>query len=135
MYKPLHFRDYENDALLDTGAIQSATSESELRRIHIAHSSALPQEMPATENKLQTAIGNIVPIGKQFQLRFFLAGKNFEETFIVLSYMSNILIGMSFYKKHSVTLLLKNILVHLSDLSPQLKPRNGKFKCGNFEQK
>ena len=37
LYVPLQFREYENHGLLDTGAIRSAMSEDELRRILSAH--------------------------------------------------------------------------------------------------
>ena len=94
LYVPLQFRAYENFGLLDTGAIQSALSEAELRRIITAHPAALLQEHPAPEFKVQITNGNIVPVRKQVLLRFFIGGKIFEETFMVLPTMLNILIGM-----------------------------------------
>ena len=49
--------------------------------------------------------------------------------------MGNILIGMSFFKKYSVTLHLKNNLAQLQflELSLQLRLQHGSFKCGLFE--
>ena len=99
LYVPLQFRAYENFGLLDTGAIQSALSEAELRRILTAHPAALLEELPAPEFKVQIANGNIVPVRKQVLLRFFIGGKIFEETFMVLSTNRNILMGMFFFKK------------------------------------
>ena len=55
LYVPLQFREYENFGLLDTGAIQSALSEAEVRRILSAHPAALLQELPAPEFKVQIA--------------------------------------------------------------------------------
>ena len=46
LYVPLQFDKYENHALLDTGAIQSAMSEAELRKITTAHPEAILQELP-----------------------------------------------------------------------------------------
>ena len=43
LYVPLQFDKYENHALLDTGAIQSAMSEAELRKIITAHPEAILQ--------------------------------------------------------------------------------------------
>ena len=60
----------------DTGAIQSALSEAELRRILTAHPAALLQELPAPEFKVQIANGNIVPVRKQVLLRFFIGKKS-----------------------------------------------------------
>ena len=94
LYVPLQFREYENFDLLDTGAIQSALSEAELRRILTALTGISLQELPAPEFKVQFANDNIVPIRKQVLLRFFIGGKIFEETFMVLPTMGNVLIGM-----------------------------------------
>ena len=76
LYVPLQFRAYENFGLLDTGAIQSALSEAELRRILSAHPAALLQELPAPEFKVQIANGSIVPVRKQVLLRFFIGDKS-----------------------------------------------------------
>ena len=135
LYVPLQFREYENFGLLDTGAIQSALSEAELRRILTAHPAALLQELPAPEFKVQIANGNIVPVRKQVLLRFFIGGKIFEETFMVLPTMGNILIGMSFFKKYSVTLNLANNIVKFPDITLQLRSVNGKFKNKLLELK
>ena len=69
LYVPLQFHEYENFGLLDTGAIQSALSEAELRRVLSAHPAALLQELPAPEFKVQIANGSIVPVRKQVLLR------------------------------------------------------------------
>ena len=76
LYEPLQFRAYENFGLLDTGAIQSALSEAELRRILTAHPAALLEELPAPEFKVQIANGNFVPVRKQVLLRFLLEEKS-----------------------------------------------------------
>ena len=99
LYVPLQFRAYENQGLLDTGAIKSAMSENELRRILQAHPAAQLEEYPAPDFKVQIANGSIVPVRKQVLLRFFIGGKVFEETFMISPTMGNTLIGMSFFKK------------------------------------
>ena len=45
LHVPLQFHNYENHALLDTGAIQSAKSEAELRKITTAPPEAILQEL------------------------------------------------------------------------------------------
>ena len=52
LYKQLQFCDYENHALLSTGATQSSMSECELQPIFSGYPSALLKEMPLT--RLQT---------------------------------------------------------------------------------
>ena len=49
--------------------------------------------------------------------------------------MGKILIGLSFFKWYSVTLDLKNNLVHFPEVSLQLKKHYGKFNCGALDQK
>ena len=133
LYVPLQFRAYGNQGLLDTGAIQSAMSENELRRILQAHPAAQLEEYPAPDFKVQIANGSIVPVRKQVLLRFFIGGKVFEETFMILPTMGNILIGMSFFKKYSVTLDLANNIVRFPEITLQLRPQNGKFKLQMLE--
>ena len=98
LYVPLQFDKYENHALLDTGAIQSAMAEAELRKIITAHPEVILQELPPPNFKIQIANGNLVPVRKQVLLRFYVAGNDFEETFLIISTMGTILIGMSFLK-------------------------------------
>ena len=133
LYVPLQFDKYENHALLDTGAIQSAMSEAELRKITTAHPEAILQEFPPPNFKIQIANGNLVPVRKQVFLRFYVAGKVFEETFLILPTMGTILIGMSFFEKYSVNLDIKNHLVHFPNhmMSMQVRQqKNNRFKTG-----
>ena len=71
LHVPLQFNQYENHALSDTGAIQSAFSEAELRKIPTAHPEAVLQELPPPNFKIQNAQGNLVPVRKQVLLRFY----------------------------------------------------------------
>ena len=133
LFVPLQFNNYENQGLLDTGAVQSALSETELRKITAAHPEAVLDELPPPNFNVQIANGNLVPIRKQVLLRFFIAGKVFEEVFLVLPTMGTILIGMSFFEKYSVNLDIKNHLVHFPNhmMSMQVRQQtNKKFKTG-----
>ena len=112
LFVPLQFNNYENQGLLDRGAVQSALSEAELRKIVAAHPEAVLDELLPPNFKVQIANGILVPIRKQVLLRFFIAGKVFEEAFLVLPTMGTILIGMSFFENYSVNLDIKSYLVH-----------------------
>ena len=133
LYVPLQFDKFENHALLDTGAIQSAMSEAELRKITTAHPEAILQALPPPNFKIQVANGNLVPVRKQVVLRFYVAGKIFEEPFLILPTMRTILIGMSFFEKYSVNLDIKNHLAFFPNhmMSMQVRQqKNNKFKTG-----
>ena len=113
--------------------MQSALSEAELRKITAAHPEAVLDELPPPIFRVQIASGNIVPIRKQVLLGFFIAGKVFEEVFLVLPTMGTILIGMTFFEKYSVNLDIKNHLVNFPNhlMSMQVRQQtNKKFKTG-----
>ena len=126
LFVPLQFNSYENQGLSDTGAVQSALSEAELRKITAAHPEAVLDELPPPNFKVQIANGNLVPIRKQVLSRFFIAGKVFEEVFLVLPTMGTIL--MSFFEKYSVNLDIKNHLVHfpIHMMSMQVRQQTNK---------
>ena len=100
-----------------------------------AHPAAQFEEYPAPDFKVQIANGSNVPVRKQVLLRFFIGGKVFDETFIILPTTGNILIGMFFFKKFSVTLAkhLANNVVRFPETTVQLKPPNGKSKLQMLE--
>ena len=52
---------------------------------------------------------------------------------MILPTMGNILIGMSFFKKYSVTLDLANNVVKFPDITLQLKPERGRYKIQMIE--
>ena len=98
---------YKTNALLDTRAVESAMSETELRKKATAHPNALIQEMPAPHFKVQIAYRNLVKVTRQVLLRFFPARRRFEETFLILPTMRMVLLGISFSENHSVTIDVK----------------------------
>ena len=81
-----------------------------------------------SRSKLQTGA-----LFLQVLRRFFIGGKIFEETFMILPTMGNILIGMSVFKKYSVTLDLANNIVECPDNTLQLKPERGRYKIQIIE--
>ena len=93
----------------------------------------LLEEYIAPDFEVQIANGSLVPVRKQVLPRFFIGGKIFEKTFMILPTMGNILIGMSFFKKHSVTLDLANNVVKFPDITLQLKPERGRYKIQMIE--
>ena len=133
LYVPRQFRENEDYGLLDTGAIQSAMSEKELRQIHQVDPAAQLEVYPARDFKVQIANGSIVPVRKQVLLRSFFVRNELEELFLILPTMGNILIGMSFFKNNSETLDLANNFVRFPEIALQLKPPNGKFKLQMLE--
>ena len=128
----LQVRDYQSHALPGTGTIQRAMSENELRSKLTAEISALLEEPPSLVYKIQIANGNIVPIRKQSNFDFFLAGENLGRSSLYCQPRTTFTSACLFL---SVMLELKNNVVHFSDLSLQLWSQHRKFRCGTFELK
>ena len=97
-----------------------------------AQTNKLSREMLAANFKIQTANGNVVKVTKQLLLRFFLARRSFEETLLILPTMGVVLIGMTFYEFHLVTIDVKNRLVHLPDISAQVRRKSGTKYLNNL---
>ena len=83
LYWTLQYENYENVGLLDTAAVQSALSEKELRWILTAHPEALLEALLSPTFKIQITKGKVLLAEKQVSLRLRIAGKVFEETFMV----------------------------------------------------
>ena len=122
---------YETNVLLDTGAVQSAMSEAKLRKITTAHPNVLIREIPAPDFKNNNAKRNLVHDMKYVLQRFFLSRCTFEETFVILSTMGMVLLGMSFVEKFSETIDIKNHLVHHQNFTMQVR-KNSKIKDPNI---
>ena len=54
----------ESNAFFDTGAVQKAMSESELRKVRTSHTKVVLRGMPAPKFKIQIAKGNLVKVTK-----------------------------------------------------------------------
>ena len=84
LYVVLQFEQYEIQEVLNSAAIQSAICETELCCVPVTNSTALTQQLPASNFKVQIAERSIVPVTKQAFSWFFIPSHYFEETFRVL---------------------------------------------------
>ena len=100
LYVSIQFREYEIFGVLDTGAIQSALSEAELKPSCPGVQSPNLQRQHHASEKTRFAT-----------FLHWQGGKISEETLMFLLTIGNVLIGMSFFKKYSVTLKLAKIIV------------------------
>ena len=98
LYTHFKLKQNENQALLDTGAIHRAMSEKKLHGILLVNRLTLIQEVSATGLGVLIATSNLVSFRKQGLLRFFIAGIQFETTFIILHTLGNVSIYMSFFQ-------------------------------------
>ena len=91
------------------------------------------EDYPAPDFKIQVANWSIFPVCKQVLFRNSIGDKSIEETFMILPTMGNILNGMSFFKKYSVTFDLTNNIVKFPDITLQLKPEHGQYRIQMIE--
>ena len=108
LYKPSQFNQYDNFAILDTEAIQSALSEYQLSRIIAAHSSAPLHELPAPNYRIRIANDNILPTRKQVLLVFPGQGEVSKKKSWYYPRWTIYSLECLFLKKYSITLDLKN---------------------------
>ena len=99
----------------------------------ISPPSRIPRRVPSTGFQSPNCKREHCPVRKQVLLRFSIGGKVFEETFMILPTMGNILIGMSFFEKYSVTLDLANNVVKFPDITLQFKPERVRYKIQMIE--
>ena len=64
LYAPLYFKVYENHALMDIGAVQSAISENEPSKNKTANPEALLNTFQAPEFNIQIANGTTITVRK-----------------------------------------------------------------------
>ena len=100
----------ESNALLHTGAVQSALSESELRKKTAPQPETVTRAQPAHEFRIQIANGNPVEVEKKLLLRFFLAGRSFEQSFFIMPTTRMVAKGTSIFEIH---FLIPDVINHL----------------------
>ena len=112
LYVPLQFNEYENHALLHKSAIQSAMSEAELCKKQRPIPMLSSETYPPPNFKIQITNGIVVPVRKQVLLRFYVAGKVFEENVFNSTHYGNNHDRNVHFETYTVNLDIRNQLVH-----------------------
>ena len=107
----------------------------EQHRVTSAHPSAVIDEIPAANFRIQIANRIIVRLRKPVFFRFFVAELILEEQFMVLATMYSMLIGISFSKEHVYCTRFEKQPSPLPTYVTANPKQTQETKCGSLDRK
>ena len=121
-------KNYKRRALIDTGSCANAIPKSLLDDLENKQIKVEFENPDYTVVKL--ASGAAVRVNQQAKIEFSLGDHHFNDSFIILPKMNKIILGNSFFRKHSIDInpsnnliKLPNMTYHLNEIKPKNKPR------------
>ena len=121
-YMPMDFEKLTLDGLIDTGALTSAISEQDLKKIKLIANEAIKDTGPPPNFQIMVANGQLeVPIGTVL-LEFEVADFMLRENFIIMKNLPNPLIGLCFLRRNNAVFDVAQGILTFPYLSMQLKP-------------
>ena len=123
-YFPMDFEKLTFDGLIVTGALTSAISEQDLKKIKLLAPEAITDTGPAANFQKMVANGQLeTPIGTVC-LTFEVADFMFKENSIVMKVLPNPLIGLCFLERNNAIFDIRQGQLTFPHLSMQLKPEH-----------
>ena len=121
LYFPMDFGELNIDGLKYTGALSSAISEADLRKIRILAPHTIQNEGPPTEVQIMVANGQLeAPIATR-ELQFEVGDNTFREKFIVMTNLTSPLIDLLFLQRNKTILDMSQGILNFPFFSMQLK--------------
>ena len=120
LYFPLDFGELNIDGLIDTGALSSAISEADLRKIRLLAPHTILNEGPPPEFKIMVANGQLEAPFATIELQFEVGDITFREKFIVMTNLTSPLIGLLFLQRNSTILDMRQGILNFPFFSMQL---------------
>ena len=118
-------------ALIDTSACANVISNRLLQEITETDKNAVKLKQPDCTS-FKIAIGQLVRIEKQAEIKFKLAHREFVEDFLVLSSKNSVILGNPFFVKHDISISPKQALIQFSRSDYYLPPKTCDKKPVNF---
>ena len=104
LYFPMDFGELHFDGLIDTGALSSAISEANLRKIQLLAPHTILNEGPPPEFQIMVANGQLEAPIATVELQFEVGDITFREKIIVMTDLTSPLIGLLFLQRNSTIL-------------------------------
>ena len=117
----MDFGELNIDGLIDTGALSSAISEANLRKIQLLAPHTILNEGPQPELQAMVANGQLEAPIATVELQFEVGNITFREKFIVMTNLTSPLIGLLFLQRKSTILDMRQGILNFPFLSMQLK--------------
>ena len=120
------------DGFIDTGALTSAISEADLNKLKLLANEVVKDTGPAPNFQIMVANGQLErPIGTVL-LEFEVADFEFQENFIVMKTLPNLLIGLCFLHRHIDIFDVRQGIITFPYLSMQLRPSSNTSADRNY---
>ena len=127
LYFPMDFGELTLDGLVDTGALSSAISETDLRKIRLLALQSIVKEGPAPNFQIMVANGQLETPKSTVELKFEVGDIEFHEIFIVMEKLTSPLIGLSFLQRNNTILDMRQGVLNFPFFSMQLKTADHKY--------
>ena len=106
-------------SLIDTDSCANALPESLFNDLNLTNPKSLTVKKPFF-NSVRMASGQRIPVDNQAKISIQIGPHYFQNSFSILPTMNSVILGNPFFKKQSLTIDPKNILLQLPDLTVQL---------------
>ena len=100
----MDFRELNIDGLIDTGALSSAIPEADLRKIRLLAPHTILNNGPPPEFQIMVANGQLEAPIATVEFQFEVGDITFREKFIIMTNLTNLLIGLFFLQRNSTIL-------------------------------
>ena len=109
------------DGLIDTGALSSAIPEAGLRKIRLLAPNTILNKGPPPEFQIMVANGQLEAPIATVELQFEVGDITFREKFIVMTNLTNPVIGLLFLQRNSTILVMRQGIPNFPFFSMQLE--------------
>ena len=118
---PMDFRELKIDELIDTGALSSAITEADLRKIRLLAPQTITNEGLTLEFQNMVANGQLEAPIATLELQFEVGDTTFREKFIVKTNLTSPLICLLFLQRNSTVLDMHQGILNFLFFSMQSK--------------
>ena len=120
LYFPMDFGELTIDGLIDTGALSSAITEKDLRKIRLLSPQSVIRECPPQNFQIMFANGQLETPKGTIELKFEVGDIEFHEIFIVMEHLAGP-IRLMFLKRNHTVLDMRQGILNFPFFSMQLK--------------
>ena len=115
------------DGLIDTGALSSATTETDLRKFRLLSSQLVIREGLPRNFQIMVANGKLETPKSTIELKFEVGDIEFHEIFIVMENMTGPIIGLLFLQKNHTVLDMRQGILNFPFFSMLLKTADHQY--------
>ena len=117
----MDFEGFKIDGLIDTGALSSAISEADSRKIRLLAPHTILNEGPPPEFQIMVANGQLEAPIATVDLQFKFGDITFRKKFVVMTNLTSPSVGFLFLQRNSTILGMRQGILNFPFFSMQLK--------------